>query len=47
MKTRKIRRWIVVGLAAAAVATGVFASGATSSASDYEWSMPVDRTVVR
>ena len=47
MKPRTIRRLVVAGLAAAAVALGIFGSMATSSASEYEWQMPTSHTVVR
>jgi Spy/CpxP family protein refolding chaperone len=47
MKPRTIRRLVVAGLAAAAVALGIFGTMATSSASDMEWHMPVNHTVVR
>jgi hypothetical protein len=47
MKARKIRRWVVAGLAAAALATGRFLTNAQSSASDLDWQMPVGQTVIR
>ena len=47
MKPRFIRRLVVAGLAAAAVALGIFGSMATSSADDYDWNMPASHTVVR
>jgi hypothetical protein len=47
MKARKIRRWVVAGLAAAALATGIFLTNAQSSASDVDWQMPVGQTVIR
>ena len=47
MKPRNIRRFVVAGLAAAAVALGIFGSMATSSADDLEWNMPASHTVVR
>ena len=47
MKARKIRRWVVAGLAAAAVATGIFLTNAQSSAKDIDWQMPAGHTVVR
>jgi hypothetical protein len=47
MKARRVRRWVVAVLAAAAVAAGVFASTAQSSASDLDWHMPAGHTVAR
>jgi hypothetical protein len=47
MKARKIRRWVVAGLAAAAIATGIFLTNAQSSASDIDWHMPAGQHVVR
>jgi ABC-type glycerol-3-phosphate transport system substrate-binding protein len=47
MKPRTIRRLVVAVLAAAAVALGVFGSMATSSATDIDWTSPVNHTVVR
>ena len=47
MKPRNIRRLVVAGLAAAALAFGVFGSMATSGASDIDWNMPASHTVVR
>jgi hypothetical protein len=47
MKPRTIRRLVVAGLAAAALAVGVFGSLATSSADEVEWHMPASHTVVR
>jgi hypothetical protein len=47
MNARKVRRWVVAVLAAAAVATGVFATTATSSADDMDWHMPASHSVAR
>jgi hypothetical protein len=47
MKARKVRRWVVGVLAVASVAAGVFASTATSTASDIDWNAPVSHTVAR
>jgi hypothetical protein len=47
MKPRTIRRLVVAGLAAAAVALGIFGTMATSSASEYDWQSPASQVVVR
>jgi hypothetical protein len=47
MKPRTIRRLVVAGLAAAAVALGIFGSMATSSAQDLDWTQPVNHSVIR
>lgn len=47
MKPRTIRRLVVAGLAAAAIALGIFGSMATSNAEDIDWTSPVNHTVVR
>jgi hypothetical protein len=47
MNARKVRRWLVAVLAAAAVAAGIFASTAQSSADDMDWHAPMNNTVVR
>lgn len=47
MKPRTIRRLVVAGLAAAAVALGIFGSMATSNAADIDWSAPASHSVVR
>jgi hypothetical protein len=47
MKARKIRRWVVAVLAAAAVAAGVFASTAQSSADDMDWHMTGNQSIIR
>ena len=47
MKPRTIRRLVVAGLAAAAVALGIFGTMATSTAQELDWSSPASHTVVR
>jgi hypothetical protein len=47
MKPRTIRRLVVAGLAAAAVAVGIFGSMATSSAQEFDWNAPASQVVVR
>ena len=47
MKPRTIRRLVVAGLAAAAVAVGIFGSMATSNASDVDWTQQVNHSVIR
>jgi hypothetical protein len=47
MKARRVRRWVVAVLAAAALAAAVFATNAQSSASDIDWAAPAGHTVVR
>jgi hypothetical protein len=47
MKPRTIRRLVVAGLAAAAIALGIFGTTATSSAKDFEWTAPASHIAAR
>ena len=47
MKPRTIRRLVVAGLAAAAVALGVFGTLASATATEVDWSSSVGHTTVR
>jgi hypothetical protein len=47
MSPRTVRRWVVAGLAAAAVALGIFGAMSSAGASDIEWHMPANQTIVR
>jgi hypothetical protein len=47
MKPRTIRRLVVAGLAAAAIALGIFGTNAVSSAGDIEWTQQVNDSVIR